>query len=67
MMGRHLVPRERTELINLETFVPQDHLPRTVNRYLDLTDFRAHLENFYSQLGRPSVNPELIIRMQIIG
>ncbi len=67
MMGQQLVPRERTELINLEEFVPQDHLLRAIDRYLDLTEFRAHLKHFYSHIGRPSVDPELIIRMLIIG
>lgn len=67
MMGRQLVPRERTELINLEEFVPQDHLLRAVDHYLDLTDFREHLKSFYSHIGRPSIDPELIIRMLIIG
>lgn len=66
-MGRQLVPRERTELVNLEEFVPQDHLLRAVDRDLDLTDFREHLKGFYSHIGRPSIDPELIIRMLIIG
>jgi hypothetical protein len=38
MMGQQLVPRQRTELINLEEFVPQDHLLRAIDRYLDLTE-----------------------------
>jgi transposase len=67
MMGPQVIRRERTELINLEEFVPQDHLLRAVDRYLDLTEFREHLENFYSNTGRPSVDPELMIRMLIIG
>jgi len=66
-MGRKLVPRERTEIINLEEFVPQDHLLRVIDRYLDLAEFRTHLKPFYSHTGRPSVDPELIIRMLIIG
>ncbi|MFC7516703.1 transposase [Herbaspirillum sp. GCM10030257] len=67
MMGKQLIPRQRTELINLEEFVPQDHLLRAIDRHLDLTEFRAHLTDFYSQIGCPSVDPELIIRMLIIG
>lgn len=66
-MGRKLVARERTEVINLEEFVPHDHLLRTIDRYLDLAEFREHLKPFYSHIGRPSVDPELIIRMLIIG
>jgi hypothetical protein len=36
MMGRKLVSRERTELVNLEEFVPRDHLLRAIDPYLDL-------------------------------
>ncbi|MFC7519084.1 transposase [Herbaspirillum sp. GCM10030257] len=67
MMGWKLVPRERTEVINLEEFVPQDHLLRAIDRHLDLAEFRQQLKPFYSHIGRPSVDPELIIRMLIIG
>jgi transposase len=67
MMGKQLISRQRTELINLDEFVPQDHLLRAIDRHLDLTEFRQHLTKFYSQIGRPSVDPELIIRMLIIG
>ncbi len=67
MMGWKLVTRERTEIINLEEFVPQVHLLRAIDRYLDLAEFREHLKPFYSHTGRPSVDPEFIIRMLIIG
>lgn len=67
MMGHQVAHPERIEVINLEEFVPKDHLLRAVDRYLDLTEFRIHLSEFYSHTGRPSVDPELIIRMLIIG
>lgn len=67
MMGHQVVHRGRTEVINLDEFVPQHHLLRAVDRYLDLAEFRRHLSDFYSHTGRPSVDPELIIRMLIVG
>lgn len=67
MMGRQVVQRERVELINLEEFVAQDHLLRAVDHYLDLTDVRMQLNNFYSHIGRSSVDPELLIRILIIS
>ncbi len=67
MMGHQAVRRGQTEVVNLEEFIPQDHLLRAVDRYLNLADFRRHLSEFYSHTGRPSVDPELIIRMLIIG
>ena len=38
-----------------------DHLLRSIDRFLDLSDLRQHLEPFYSHTGRPSVDPELTI------
>jgi transposase len=67
MMGHQTTCRGQSEVINLEEFIPQHHLLRAVDRYLDLADFRRHLSEFYSHTGRPSVDPELIIRMLIIG
>ena len=52
---------------NLEDHVPQNHLLRGINQYLDLSDLRQHLAAFYSHTGRPSIDPELMIRMLIIG
>ena len=52
---------------NLEEHVPENHLLRGINRFLDLSDLRQHLAGFYSHTGRPSIDPELMIRMLIIG
>src|SRR5690349_1264083 len=52
---------------SLERHVPVDHLLRSIDRFVDLTDVRARLAPFYSTTGRPSVDPELLIRMLIVG
>lgn len=52
---------------NLEDHIPQNHLLRGIDRHLDLSDLHQHLADFYSHTGRPSVAPELMIRMLIIG
>jgi len=52
---------------NLEDVVPEDHLLRSIDRFLDLSDLREHLAPYYSHTGRPSIDPELMIRMLIIG
>lgn len=52
---------------NLESHVPQDHLLRGIDRFLDLTELRQHLTHYYSHTGRPSIAPELMIRMLVIG
>src|ERR1700730_12218280 len=38
-----------------------------LNRFVDLSELRAHLTSFYSYRGRPSVDPDLMIRMLIVG
>jgi transposase len=40
---------------------------RGIDRFLDLTELRQHLADYYSHTGRPSIDPELMIRMLIIG
>ena len=44
-----------------------DHLLRKIDRFVDLSEVRAHLEPYYSEIGRPSIDPELMIRMLIVG
>jgi transposase len=52
---------------NLERHVPQDHLLRSIDRFVDLSSIREHLRPYYSATGRPSIDPELLIRMLLIG
>lgn len=52
---------------SLEDHVPQDHLLRSIDRFVDLSGIRAYLADFYSHTGRPSVDPELLIRMLLVG
>ena len=52
---------------NLEDHVPADHLLRSIDRFVDLSDIRRHLAPFYSLIGRPSIDPELMIRMLLVG
>ncbi len=52
---------------NLEDHVPPQHLLRIIDQCLDLSDLRAHLADFYSPIGRPSIDPELMVRMLVVG
>lgn len=68
MMGRHSWGQENLfYAFDLDKHVPSDHLLRDINKVLDLSDLRAHLEPYYSKIGRPSIDPELMIRMLLIG
>ena len=52
---------------SLEDHVPSDHLLRSVDRFVELSDIRRQLAPYYSATGRPSIDPELMIRMLLIG
>ena len=68
MMGRS--GRDQGQLFysfNLEEVVPDDHLVPATADVLDLSWVRAELAPHYSALGRPSVEPVLMIRMLVVG
>ncbi len=52
---------------NLDNHIPREHLLRGIDYFLDLRELRQHLAPFYSPMGRPSIDPELMIRMLIVG
>ena len=52
---------------SIDDHVPQDHLLRSIDRFVDLGDIRQYLAEFYSHTGRPSIDPELLIRMLLVG
>jgi transposase len=47
--------------------VPEDHLVRKIDSALDLSWLRNELAPHYSSMGRPSIDPELMIRMLVVG
>jgi transposase len=51
----------------LEEVVPDDHLVRGIAAVLDLSWAHAELAPYYPKIGRPSIDPVLMIRMLIIG
>jgi transposase len=68
MMGERMMMQDSLFYeFRLEQHVPADHLLRTIDRFVDLSGLRRHLADFYSTTGRPSVDPELMIRMLIVG
>jgi transposase len=68
MMGRlNHDQRQLFYSFNLEEAVPEDHLVRKIAAVLDLSWVRAELAPHYSNTGRPSIDPALMIRMLIIG
>jgi transposase len=68
MMGERRVAQDSLFYeFSLEGHVPAKHLLRLIDRFVDLTGLRLHLSGFYSTTGRPSVDPELMIRMLLVG
>ena len=68
MMGRS--SQDQGQLFysfNLEDVVPDDHLVRQIAMVLDLSWVRTELAPHYSPIGRPSIDPLLMIRMLITG
>jgi len=68
MMGERQVQQDALFYeFSLERHVPADHLLRSVDRFVELDGVRCELAPFYSEKGRPSIDPELMIRMLIVG
>jgi transposase len=67
MMGRIQEQGQLFYRFRLDDHVPDDHFLRRVNQFLDLKPLRAGLAPLYSHTGRPSIDPELMIRMLLIG
>src|SRR5579859_7532687 len=68
MMGRRM--SEQGQLFyafDLDAVVPEDHQVRRIAAVLDLSTLRTELAPHYSHTGRPSIDPELMIRMLLIG
>jgi transposase len=68
MMGERRIGQEALFYeFSLERHVPERHLLRSIDRFVELDGLRRELAPFYSEVGRPSVDPEAMIRMLIVG
>ena len=70
MMGRQGGDQSQLfYLFNLEEHIPARHLLRRINPIVThvLAELREKLKAFYSEIGRPSIDPELMLRMLIVG
>jgi transposase len=67
MMGQH----DRSEALfyyfRLEDQVPETHLLRLIEKHISFAFVREELKNSYSETGRPSIDPELLLRILLIG
>lgn len=67
MLGTQKAHAQLFYEFDLEAHIPGNHLVRCIDRFLVFEGVRQELRSFYSHTGRPSIDPELIIRMLILG
>jgi transposase len=67
MMGYQEVSAQLFYDFAIEDHVPADHILRRIDQHLDLESVRCALKPYYSNTGRPSIDPDLMIRMLIVG
>ena len=67
MMGQH----DRSEALfyyfRLEDHIPENHLLRLIDKHISFEFVRRQLKDSYSETGRPSIDPELLLRILLIG
>src|SRR5216110_2234005 len=67
MMGQHACSETPFYYFRLEDQVPDSHLLRLIDRHISFEFVRQQLKDSYSETGRPSIDPELLLRMLLIG
>ena len=67
MMGQQARTESLFYYFRLEDQIPEDHLLRLIDRYVDLSFVRERLRGLYSSTGRPSIDPEVLLRLLLVG
>ena len=67
MMGQQSRTESLFYYFRLEDQIPEDHLLRLMDRYVDFSFVRERLKGFYSSTGRPSIDPEVLLRLLLVG
>src|SRR5579872_3096333 len=67
MMGQHARSEALFYYFRLEDQVPEHHLLRLIDKHISVEFVRQQLKDSYSETGRPSIDPELLLRILLIG
>jgi transposase len=67
MMGHHARSEALFYYFRLEDQIPENHLLRLIDKHISFDFVREQLKASYSETGRPSIDPELLLRMLLIG
>ena len=67
MMGQHVRSEALFYYFRVEDQVPETHLLRLIDKHISFEFVREQLKDSYSETGRPSIDPELLLRILLIG
>jgi transposase len=67
MMGQQPRTDSLFYYFRLEDQIPEDHLLRLIDRHVDLSFVRERVKGLYSSTGRPSIDPEVLLRLLLVG
>ena len=67
MMGKKTKQAPLFYYINIEDMIPENHILRLINKYIDFSFIRKKTRHLYSSTGRPSIDPEVLIKMLLVG
>ncbi|HYK17029.1 MAG TPA: transposase [Bryobacteraceae bacterium] len=67
MMGQQIRSESLFYYFRLEDHVPENHLLRLIDKYVDFRFVRERMKQHYSDTSRPSIDPELLLRILLIG
>ena len=67
MLGKRNPQEPLFYYFNMADMIPKNHILRLINKYVDFSFIRKKVKHLYSETGRPSIDPEILIRMLLIG
>ena len=67
MLGKRNPQQPLFYYFNMADVIPKNHILRLINKYVDFSFIRSKVKHLYSDMGRPSIDPEVLIRMLLIG
>ncbi|HYU47090.1 MAG TPA: hypothetical protein VEK84_13050, partial [Terriglobales bacterium] len=67
MMGQHARSESLFYYFRLEDLIPENHLLRLIDRHISFDFVHDVLRDSYSETGRPSIHPEVLLRILLIG
>ena len=67
MLGKKDRNEKMFYYVKIDDLIPEDHLLKLIHRYVDLGFVRKKMKHLYSHTGRPSIDPEVLLRILLVG